>query len=256
MHRISKAVSCGGTQVEIRVLIEVWREVFYRQIPFRTKAEWSIYIPIWFSMTTKCVFHFQVYVLQKHNLKYHDFHCQLISSLAWVSGGGGVTITGCCSREILVLTISFVCSREHSTMLNQSIYQAIDRSIDLSENHSRPINESINESVNLPSDESCARTNDPRRSSHLPLRSVLFTASASSYPCIHDAGAKENVEAIVRAPGEAAEAVSKTVDGAGRAAASVKDGAYGAIEAVTQLASVPSEIAERRKLEQQVGVVD
>lgn len=64
-------------------------------------------------------------------------------------------------------------------------------------------------------------------------------------------GAKENIQAVVRAPAAAADAVSKTVNGAGRAAASVKDGAYGAIDAVAQLASVPAEIAERRQLEQE-----
>lgn len=57
---------------------------------------------------------------------------------------------------------------------------------------------------------------------------------------------------MARAPGAAAETVAEAVSGVGRAATSIKDGAYGAADAVARLAAAPSEIAERRRRDQEV----
>ena len=57
---------------------------------------------------------------------------------------------------------------------------------------------------------------------------------------------------MVRAPGAAAEAVSDALGTAGRAATSLKEGAYGAADSVSRLASAPAELADRRRRQQQV----
>lgn len=79
-----------------------------------------------------------------------------------------------------------------------------------------------------------------------------ITGSARPGVFLTTVGAKRNVEAVALAPARAAEAVSKAVDGAGRAASILKDGTYGTLDAVAQLASAPAEFAERRRIEQQV----
>lgn len=65
-------------------------------------------------------------------------------------------------------------------------------------------------------------------------------------------GGKKNVQAVVRAPGAAAEAVSDALGTAGRAAISLKEGAYGAADSVSRLVSAPAELADRRRRQQQV----
>lgn len=65
-------------------------------------------------------------------------------------------------------------------------------------------------------------------------------------------GGKKNVQAVVRAPVVAAEAVSDALGTAGRAATSLKEGVYGAADSVSRLASAPAEMAERRRRQQQV----
>ncbi|CAM9174850.1 unnamed protein product, partial [Hapterophycus canaliculatus] len=73
-----------------------------------------------------------------------------------------------------------------------------------------------------------------------------------------EAGAKVNVEAAAKVPGQAVEAVSGAVEAvsdavgsAGKAAVSVKEGAYGAVDAVTRLAAMPAEMAEKQRREQE-----
>lgn len=61
---------------------------------------------------------------------------------------------------------------------------------------------------------------------------------------------------MARAPAQAADAVSDVVGTAGRAATSVKEGAYGAVDAVERLAAMPAEIAEKRRRGQEVCDVD
>lgn len=65
-------------------------------------------------------------------------------------------------------------------------------------------------------------------------------------------GAKENAQAVARAPAQAAEAVSGAVKGASKAATSVKEGAYGVVDAVSRLADMPAEMAENRRRQQEV----
>lgn len=60
------------------------------------------------------------------------------------------------------------------------------------------------------------------------------------------------MQAVLNAPAAAVDAVSGAVDSVGRAAAVVKDGAYGAVDTVARVANAPAQIAERRRLEQQV----
>lgn len=65
-------------------------------------------------------------------------------------------------------------------------------------------------------------------------------------------GGKKNVQAVVRAPGVAAEAVSDALGTVGRAATSLREGAYGAADSVSRLASAPAEMADKRRRQQQV----
>lgn len=72
-------------------------------------------------------------------------------------------------------------------------------------------------------------------------------------------GAKENVQAVARAPGQAveavsgaAEALSGAVGSVGKAASTVKDGAYGAVEAVGRLSAMPAKMAEERRRAEEV----
>lgn len=64
--------------------------------------------------------------------------------------------------------------------------------------------------------------------------------------------AKANVEAVARAPGAAVGVASDAVGSIARVMGGIKDSAYGVADATAWLASLPGEVAERRRLEQQV----
>lgn len=66
--------------------------------------------------------------------------------------------------------------------------------------------------------------------------------------------AKANVEAVARAPGAAVGAASDAVGSIAKVIGGIKDSAYGVADATARLASLPGEVAERRRLEQQVRV--